>query len=43
MDPTLDRELKKGSAYVSIAQPKTMPVVVTEAFRPYNAAPLPND
>lgn len=35
-------ELQKGSAYVSIAQPSLMPVV-TEAFRPYNAPPLPNN
>lgn len=36
-------ELQKGSAYVSIQSSTAMPVVATEAFRPYNAAPLPNN
>lgn len=36
-------ELQKGSAYVSIELTTAMPVVVTEAFRSYNAAPLPKD
>jgi hypothetical protein len=35
-------ELQKGSAYVSILSSSAMPVV-SEAFRPYNASPLPND
>lgn len=40
---TLVGELKKGSAYVSIQSPIVQPVVVTEAFRSYNAEPLPRN
>jgi len=36
-------ELQKGTAYVSTQNPSVMPATVTEAFRPYNAAPLPKD
>lgn len=35
-------DLQKGSAYVSIERGSAMPVVVTEAFRSFNATPLPN-
>lgn len=40
---TLIGELQKGSAYVSIQSTSAMPVVATEAFRSYNATPLPNN
>lgn len=36
-------ELQKGSAYVSIENPEAETVVVTEAFRPHTAPPLPNN
>lgn len=39
----LTGELQKGSAYLSIQSASVMPVVATEAFRPYSAAPLPQN
>jgi hypothetical protein len=37
----LESELQSGAAYVSVRDASTMPVVLTEAFRPYRAKPLP--
>jgi len=34
-------EIKSGRAPVSTADPKAMPVALTEAFRPYKSIPLP--
>lgn len=36
-------DLHRGKAYVSVENSGASPVVVTEAFRPYSALPLPND
>lgn len=39
----LTDEMNKSGVYLSIQDPSAAPVVATQVFRPYNAAPLPNN
>lgn len=39
----LTDEMNKSGVYLSIEDPSAVPVVATQAFRPYNAPPLPNN